>query len=157
MFASPAAWADAPALWASDPLSNEALIAKGAHFLAVMEAQASAESPAVHAMPAGPGSAHLVMLALSGIGAWRLTRGGFRGSFGAVPEWYHEGGPRQIGHARALDPSFSQAAMAVCPYPSPLVQPQLTPGRIGSRVMAPRAPTRVAPQSPRAPPRSSVE
>ncbi len=52
-------------------------------------------------VPNAPNSLQLVLSALVSAGAWQLTRAA-KGVHFAVPDWYHTGGPCQVGHATPL-------------------------------------------------------
>jgi hypothetical protein len=68
----------------------------------------------VLSVPAGPGSASLFLFALGGLGAWNLGRSARKLHLGCLPEWYHSGGPRQVGHATPLDLDFHLATAPLC-------------------------------------------
>jgi len=57
-------------------------------------------------LPASPGSAALCFWALASLGVWQASK---RFHLGMLPEWYHDAGPAQIGHATPLDLSFRLA------------------------------------------------
>jgi len=59
----------------------------------------------------GPGSLSLCLYALMGLGLCSSAHFVKRLSFGFVPEWYHNGGPFQIGH------SFAVSTESLCPAP----------------------------------------
>ncbi len=52
----------------------------------------------------GQGSLNLCLSALIGLGLCSSAHWVKRLSFGFVPEWYHNGGPFQIGHSYAVTP-----------------------------------------------------
>ena len=52
----------------------------------------------------GPGSLNLCLSALIGLGLCSSAHWVKRLSFSFVPEWYHNGGPFQIGHSFAVSP-----------------------------------------------------
>jgi len=58
----------------------------------------------------GTGSFSLCLSALIGLGMFSSARFVKKLSFGFIPEWYHNGGPFQIGHSHALPESL-------CPVP----------------------------------------
>ncbi len=60
----------------------------------------------------GPGSLNLCLSALIGLGLCSSAHCVKRLSFGFVPEWYHNGGPFQIGHSYAVTPE------SLCPVPA---------------------------------------
>jgi len=74
-------------------------------------------------LPAPPGSASLFLAAVGSLGAWQLTRSVRRLHSAAVPDWFHTGGPRQIGYRFAIDitrPTY----MPLCDsFDQPIVQP----------------------------------
>lgn len=63
-------------------------------------------------VPALPGSASLFLSAMLSLGAWQLARSARQFDFGVFPEWYHAGGPLQVGHAIAFDLDFH--ALPLC-------------------------------------------
>jgi hypothetical protein len=142
------------ALWASDPLPIGALTSDAVAFhdnLSHDDEQPAPAQNAIQALPGGPSSVSLVLAALSGLGAWRLGRSGLRATLAPLPEWYHDGGPAQIGHAHALDLTFSYDDQPVCVFEAPAavcgpdfvrVQPVLPPLRAAGLVRAadPRGP-----------------
>ena len=69
----------------------------------------------------GPGSFNLCLSALIGLGLCSSTHWVKRLSFGFVPEWYHNGGPFQIGHSYAVTPESLCPAPAFC-----FIQPTCT-------------------------------
>lgn len=71
----------------------------------------SGQGPQLKNLPAAPSSVSLFLSALGGLGAWQLGRSTKRLHLGAVPEWYHSGGPAQIGHVSAIDPDLSSPAV----------------------------------------------
>ena len=76
---------------------------------------------ATRELPPAPGSAALFLSALVSVGAWQLVRSARHISFSAVPEWYHTGGPAQVGHAVAIDLDFG--AMPLCSFAPPAPPP----------------------------------
>ena len=59
----------------------------------------------------GQGSFNLCLSALIGLGLCSSAHWVKRLSFSFVPEWYHDGGPFQIGHSFAVSPE------SLCPAP----------------------------------------
>ena len=57
------------------------------------------------------GSFSLCLYALLGLGLCRTAPWVKKLSFGFIPEWYHNGGPFQIGHSYAVTPE------SLCPVP----------------------------------------
>ena len=73
-------------------------------------------------LPPGPSSATLFLSALAGFGAWHLGRSARKFHLiSHLPEWYHTGGPVQVGHATPLDLEFSLSAMPLCQFDTPIV------------------------------------
>lgn len=62
----------------------------------------------------GTGSFNLCLSALIGLGLCSSAHWVKRLSFGFVPEWYHNGGPFQIGHSYAVTPESLCPAPAFC-------------------------------------------
>jgi len=65
-------------------------------------------------VPPGPSSMSLFLSALAGVGAWQLGRNAHKLHVGFLPEWYHAGGPSQVGVATPIDLSFSLTALPIC-------------------------------------------
>jgi hypothetical protein len=63
-------------------------------------------------LPSLPSSATLFLSAMLSISGWHVLRSARHWHFGAVPEWYHTGGPLQVGHAVPLDLEFN--ALPLC-------------------------------------------
>jgi len=71
----------------------------------------------------GPSSFNLCLSALIGFGLCSSAHWVKRLSFGFIPEWYHNGGPFQIGHSYAVTPE------SLCPVPVYcFIQPVFTVG-----------------------------
>lgn len=68
-------------------------------------------------LPPLPGSADLFLSAVLTVGAWQVVRSVRHLNLAGLPDWYHTGGPDQIGHAVAFD--FDLATPAACPYAEP--------------------------------------
>ena len=66
----------------------------------------------------GPGSASLGLYALMGLGLFSTPRWIRRLHPGHLPQWYHDGGPFQIGHSFAVSPEILYPAPVDC-----IVQP----------------------------------
>jgi len=111
----------------------------------------ASESQHPQALTDGTSSLSLCLCALLGLGLGSSAHWLKRLSFGFVPEWYHDGGPFQIGHSHALMPN-SLCTMPVCCFIQPVCtvedpipqyrlgtiislwrQSQLTPDVIASR------------------------
>ncbi len=72
-------------------------------------------------LTSGPDSFNLCLSALIGLGLCSSAHWVKRLSFGFIPEWYHNGGPFQIGHSYAVTPESLCPAPAFC-----FVQPVCT-------------------------------
>jgi hypothetical protein len=75
----------------------------------------------VTALPPVPDSGMLALSGLLSLGVVQLGRNVRKIHLSALPEWYHAGGPTQVGHATPLDLElgFSLAAMPVCQFDAP--------------------------------------
>jgi len=62
----------------------------------------------------GPGSFALCLYALIGLGLCRSAPRIKKLSFEFIPEWYHDGGPFQIGHSFAVTPETLYPTPACC-------------------------------------------
>jgi len=62
----------------------------------------------------GPGSFALCLYALIGLGLYRYAPWVKKLSFEFIPEWYHDGGPFQIGHSHAVTPETLYPTPACC-------------------------------------------
>ena len=91
--------------------------------------QAAGLAPLLQPEPAAEGSAVVVLsdhhdsltlclYALMGLGLCKSAPWVRKFSFGVVPQWYHDGGPWQIGHSFAASPD------GCCPAPVCFVQPE---------------------------------
>jgi hypothetical protein len=67
----------------------------------------------------GPGSLNLCLSALFGLGLCSSVHLVKKLSFNFVPEWYHSGGPFQIGHSHAVTPE-SLCPVADCCFIQPI-------------------------------------
>ncbi len=65
----------------------------------------------VQILTSDQGSLDLCLYALMGLGFCKSAPWVRKLSFGHVPEWYHDGGPYQIGHSFAVSPE------SLCPVP----------------------------------------
>ena len=65
----------------------------------------------LHSLTNGPSSLNLCLSALIGLGLCSSAHYVKKVSFGFIPEWYHNGGPFQIGHSFAISPE------SLCPAP----------------------------------------
>lgn len=69
----------------------------------------------------GSDSLALCLSALMGLGLCSSVHWVKRLSFGFIPEWYHNGGPFQIGHSHAINPSILCSVPVYC-----FIQPDCT-------------------------------
>jgi hypothetical protein len=69
-------------------------------------------------LPGTPGSATLFLSAILSVGALRVMRSAKDLHISALPEWYHTGGPTQIGHAVPFDLDFG--ACVPCSFEQPV-------------------------------------
>jgi len=83
----------------------------------------------------GPDSLNLCLSALIGLGLCSSAHWVKKISFGFVPEWYHNGGPFQIGHSYAVTPE-SLCPVPVCCFVQPVctVEDSLPQYRLGTVV-----------------------
>lgn len=101
----------------------------------------------------GASSLSLCLYALMGLGLVRSAPWGKRLSFGFLPEWYHAGGPFQIGHSHAVTlDNLSLAPVRCFIQPACVVEDLIPQYRLGavvslwresqftSTVLAPRGP-----------------
>ena len=71
--------------------------------------QSPQKSPALE-LKGEPGSFSLCLYALMGFGLCSAPHWFRRLSFSDVPDWYHTGGPYQVGHSFAITPDFHHTA-----------------------------------------------
>jgi hypothetical protein len=79
---------------------------------------------AVIQLPPAPSSTALFFSAMLSLGAWQLARSSRDLHLGPMPEWYHSGGPAQIGHTTIFD--FEYSAVALCVFDEPIPAPVLS-------------------------------
>ena len=82
----------------------------------------NSENGQLTTLPPAPDSALLAMSGLLSLGAIQLGRNVRKLNLGALPEWYHDGGPTQVGHSTPfdLDLGFNLAALPVCVFAGPV-------------------------------------
>ncbi len=102
-------------LAASHTVADFDLLLTGAEPLLPRSAGADAQ---VRELPALPGSAQLFLSAMLSMGGWHVLRSARHIHLGAIPEWYHAGGPAQVGHAVPFDLDFS--ASPLCCFEQPV-------------------------------------
>jgi hypothetical protein len=100
----------------------------------------------------GPGSFALCLYALIGLGLCKSAPWVKKLSFEFIPEWYHDGGPFQIGHSHAVTPETLYPTPACCFVQPVCMVESLIPHSLGtivslwrksqftSSVIAPRGP-----------------
>ena len=88
----------------------------------------TSEIQQLQSLTAGPGSISLCLSALISLGLCSSTHFVKRLSFSIVPEWYHNGGPFQIGQSHAITPE-SLCVTPVCCFVQPTctVEDSFTP------------------------------
>ena len=81
--------------------------------------------PKTIVLPADLSSITMFLTAIGSMGAWQFVRSARGGKFhfGHMPEWYHTGGPTQIGHTAAIDPQFQPHVLS--PLDTPVSGPAL--------------------------------
>lgn len=62
----------------------------------------------------GPGSFALCLYALMGLGLFKSAPWVKKLSFEFIPEWYHDGGPFQIGHSHVITPETLYPVQVCC-------------------------------------------
>ncbi|MCX5673861.1 MAG: hypothetical protein NTX87_02535 [Planctomycetota bacterium] len=69
-------------------------------------------------LPEEPASLSLVLAGLGSLGAWQLGRAARTAHFGHVPDWFHAGGPMQVGHTFIANPDCT-AVLEICSFDHP--------------------------------------
>ena len=120
---------------------------------ASMDVGQSFEMPYPQILTSGQSSLSLCLSALIGLGLCSSGHYVKKLHFGFIPEWYHNGGPYQIGHSFAVNPD-SVCPVPVCCFDQPVrtaedITPQYRCGTVvslwresqfTSDVIAPRGP-----------------
>ncbi len=75
----------------------------------------SSDRPEI-AVPVSPGSLTVALSSLLTLGGWRLVRQARLVYLVCLPEWYHEGGPGQVGHAIPFDLNTRANVLPICWY-----------------------------------------
>ncbi len=88
------------------------------HHAATVPTERDSTRQAVLELPAAPGSMSLFLSAMVSIGAWQLVRSTKDLHFGALPDWYHTGGPVQVGHVTVFDLDFNSSPL--CDFTEPV-------------------------------------
>lgn len=74
----------------------------------------TSEAQNLRSLTDGPGSFALCLYALIGLGLCQAAPWVKKLSFEFIPEWYHDGGPFQIGHSHAVTPETLYPTPAYC-------------------------------------------
>jgi hypothetical protein len=85
------------------------------------DVEAASQTQPVLILADQTGSFNLCVYALMGLGLCGSVHGLKKASLGSIPEWYHDGGPFQIGHSYAIGPD----ALCSCPVLC-FIQPDCT-------------------------------
>jgi hypothetical protein len=116
---------DPPAfIGVEDSYTGEALRLHPLHDPAGLgEPAAASESEAgeFRSLPGLPGSARLFLSAVLSLAAWQALRSTRHLHLSALPDWYHSGGPVQIGHAVPFDLDCSELPLR--PLETAVVEP----------------------------------
>ena len=72
------------------------------------------ESQNIRSFTDGPGSFALCLYALMGLGLFKSAPWVKKLSFEFIPEWYHDGGPFQIGHSHVITPETLYPVQVCC-------------------------------------------
>jgi hypothetical protein len=83
-----------------------------------IEAGPTSQAPRAVELTGGPDSSGICMYALMSLGLCSAPHWVKKLHFGHVPEWYHDGGPCQIGHSHAATPE-SLCSLQVCLFAPP--------------------------------------
>jgi len=94
------------------------------------------------ALSGGPTSLGLCLYTLFGLGLCRSAPSVRRLFFGFVPEWYHQGGPSQIGHSFALAPDCLCSAPVHCFIQPDCEPPKISPPRVAGAIASALKPAR---------------
>lgn len=73
----------------------------------------------IQQLPPPPGSAALFLSAFASLGAIQIARSARGVHVGALPDWYHTGGARQIRHILVLDLEYP--GVLPCPFAVPAI------------------------------------
>jgi hypothetical protein len=110
-------------------LAGQELVAElGAESLPPSVPILSGLDTAVIQLPPAPSSVALFFSAMLSLSAWQVFRHPPHFHMAPMPEWYHSGGPAQIGHTTIFD--FEYSAVALCVFDEP------TPAPVFSQWMA---------------------
>lgn len=76
------------------------------------------------------GSLDLCLYSLVGLGLCKSVRWVRRLSVGSIPDWYHAGGPSQVGHSHAVGPDCLCSAAACFVHPDDRAEDFMLPYRL---------------------------
>jgi hypothetical protein len=93
--------------FATSPLVRRPLPSAGAP-------EAVRDSQTVHILTERQDSLHLGMWALLSLGLCKSAPWVKRVSLGVIPDWYHDGGPFQLGHSLAVSPDCLNSTSVCC-------------------------------------------
>ena len=96
-------------------------LALGSSLHVDVDAGQAGVTPPVQILHDEQSSLNLCLYALMGFGLCRSAPWVKKLHFGSIPQWYHDGGPCQIGHSHAISPDCLSHAPACC-----FVQPDCT-------------------------------
>jgi len=120
--------------------------------------QDSGPSPVLQ-LPAPPGSGAMALSGVLTLGTFGLLRSARQIHLGSVPEWYHLGGPSQIGHAHPID--LNSQSLSLCWYDSETCASRYKPAVdrqvAGDVCLGSRSQHGFTPRAPRAPPFNFLE
>ena len=102
--------------------------------------------------PSAPSSLTLVLSGVLSLGAFQGVRSIKKLHLAALPEWYHTGGPAQVGHATPFDLQFD--ALPECAFQQPVEAPAPAWHILRERRTPLRCQTFVPLAAPRGPPLS---
>ena len=100
---SPAEEATRPRLPLVPPRTAE-LASKVVGLMTEPDAGSAADEPDLEILADASNSLDLCLYALIGLGLVRSGHWVRRPALGFIPEWYHNGGPHQVGHSHAVGP-----------------------------------------------------
>ncbi len=102
-----------------DESAPEGVLARGLARNALQPDQSRWNGSDIKELPPAPSSAKLFLSAMLSVGAWHVVRSARNLHFGALPEWYHEAAPAQIGHAVPFNLDLSLSALPLCRFERP--------------------------------------
>ena len=114
----PAALADDGLWFAVSPLTE---LARGERVAILPIVPPDEHRANIRQLPPGPDSASLFLLAVGTFGALHLGRSFRKLHLNIAPEWYHAGGPAQVGHAKPID--LNSPALHLCCFEQPADEP----------------------------------